>query len=69
MPIYSLNDNGIIPDSNTSFQKLDEKEISLYDKKKTSTGKIFVRNNLHNKINNIVDSLSSIFLKYPENIL
>ena len=68
MPIYSLNDNGIIPDSNTSFYNIEDENLSLYEKKKTAKGKIFVRNNLHNKTNNIVDSLSSILLKYPENI-
>jgi hypothetical protein len=68
MTIYSLNDNGIIPDSNTSFQKIDDGNVSLYDKKKTIKGKIFVRNNLHNVTRNIFDALSSIFFKYPKNV-
>jgi hypothetical protein len=63
--MYSLNDSGIIPDSNTSFQKINDADISLYEKKKVTEGKIFVRNNSYNVTRNIVDSLSSIFLKYP----
>jgi hypothetical protein len=60
-----LNDGGLIPNSNTIFQERESQEVSLYEKKNVVQGKIFVRNNYHGKTSNIVDTLSSIFFKYP----
>jgi hypothetical protein len=68
MTMHSLNDSGIISNSNTSFQKINDSNISLYERKKITEGKIFVRNNLYNVTGNIVESLSSIFLKYPVDV-
>jgi len=65
-----LNDGGLIPDSNTTFinDRVVE-NVSIYDKKNTNFGKIFIRNNFYNKIENIADSLSSIFVKYPSYVI
>ena len=63
--IPSLSDGGLIEGSNTSFEERNIEEVSLYEKKNVTHGKIFVRNNYYNKSNNIVDALSSIFFKYP----
>jgi len=60
-----LNDGGLISNSNTVFKEKESQEISLYEKKNVIQGKIFVRNNYHEKTRNIVDTLSSIFVKYP----
>ncbi len=60
-----LNDGGLISNSNTVFKEKESQEISLYEKKNVIQGKIFVRNNYHEKTRNIVDTLSSIFIKYP----
>jgi hypothetical protein len=59
------NDASIIPDSDTEFLNLSTNNVSLYDKKSLIHGKIFVRNNYHNTIFNIKDSLSAVFQKYP----
>lgn len=60
-----LNDGGLISGSNTVFQEREPQNASLYQRKNVVEGKIFVRNNYHGKTNNIVDTLSSIFFKYP----
>jgi hypothetical protein len=65
----SLNDGGLIPNSNTAFEDFEMLDVSLYEKKNTVQGKIFVRNNYHNKVENIVDSLSSVFIKYPKDLV
>ena len=62
---YSIDDGGVIPNSNTTFKDRSSNVVSLYEKKNVNQGKIFVRNNFYNKITNIKDSLSSVFLKYP----
>lgn len=62
---YNLNDNGIILDSETSFENRELNNVSLYDKKNVNGGKIFIRNNFYNKTENIKDAFSSIFIKYP----
>jgi hypothetical protein len=64
-----LNDGGVILGSETEFEKRELNDVSIYDKKNTEKGKIFIRNNFFNEVNNIVDSLSSIFLKYPEDVI
>lgn len=64
----SIDDGGVVINSNTTFDNRDINITSLYDKKNVNQGKIFVRNNFYNKITNIRDSLSSIFLKYPSHI-
>ena len=64
-----LTDFGIIADSNTEFQNLEKKYTSIYEKRKTVSGKIFVRNNFYNQVDNIVNTLSTIFLKYPKDVV
>jgi hypothetical protein len=64
-----LTDFGIIANSNTEFQNLEKNNVSIFEKRKTIVGKIFVRNNIYNKVDNIVNTLSTIFLKYPKNIV
>ena len=64
-----LNDGGVVPDSNTEFIQKDIDDVSLYNKKNITHGKIFVRNNFYNRISNIVDSLSAVFLKYPKEVV
>lgn len=59
------NDSGIIPDSDTEFLNLSTNNVSLYNKKSSIAGKIFVRNNFYNKVTNIKDALSSVFANYP----
>ncbi len=66
---HELNDNGLILNSQTSFENRNVNNVSLYDKKNTNTGKIFVRNNFYNKIYNIKDALSSVFIKYPSYVV
>jgi hypothetical protein len=65
----SLNDGGLISDSNTKFKDFEINNVSLYEKRNEVLGKVFIRNNFHNSIYNIVDALSSVFIKYPDNIV
>jgi hypothetical protein len=65
---YNLNDGGILANSNTEYKERNVENVTLYEKKNIIKGKIFVRNNLHYTVNNIYDSLSSIFLKYPNEV-
>jgi hypothetical protein len=60
------NDASVIPDSDTEFLNLSTNNTSLFNKKFTIYGKVFVRNNFYNSVTNIKDALSSIFLKYPD---
>lgn len=66
--MLDLNDGGLISESNTFLQERESRNYSLYQRKNVIDGKIFVRNNYHGKTNNIVDALSSVFLKYPNAI-
>lgn len=66
---YKLNDGGILLGSDTSFEERDINNVSLYEKKNIAQGKIFIRNNFYNKTENIKDSLSSIFIKYPSYVV
>ena len=59
------NDSSIIPDSDTEFLNLSTNNVSLYSKKTSIQGKIFVRNNFYNTVVNLKDALSSVFQKYP----
>ena len=66
---YKLNDGGSMLGSDTSFETRDVNNVSLYEKKNISQGKIFIRNNFYNKTENIKDALSSIFVKYPSYVV
>lgn len=67
--LSSLNDGGSIPDSDTEFIQRNINNVSLYEKKNVSLGKVFVRNNFYNKVSNIKECLSAIFLKYPDDVV
>lgn len=62
----NFNDSGIIPDSDTEVLNLSTNNVSLYEKKSLTEGKIFVRNNFYNTTENIVNALSTVFTKYPK---
>lgn len=66
---YGLDDGGILLNSNTKFDNREVNNVSLYEKRNINQGKIFIRNNFHNKITNITDSLSTIFIKYPSYVV
>jgi len=61
-----LYDGGLINGSSTVFSNKKVENSSIYEKKNTKTGKIFVRNNFYNTVNDINTAFSKIFFKYPD---
>jgi hypothetical protein len=63
------DDGGLIKGSSTDFSNKKIENSSIYEKKNTKVGKIFVRNNFYNTVSDINTAFSKIFFKYPDYVI